>query len=368
MTPPPIPEPRLQTVRHGTPFRVFHCDKMGPGRRFFDTVVLKGTFVLSPGVLTLAEEQADLALADEAWDLDAPERSSLKHAGEVVLTKPGTDVLVTGTARPAGSERLPTWDVEVAVRRAGQAVLGYRAQVLGPRVWRHRAGGWALTDPDPTDAVPLRYELAYGGAYPGPAPASGEAAPPFVVHQANPSGTGFFDEAALDPGADYRAPQWQPHAQPVTGINREVPLTGLGPVARPWSARLAYAGTYDAAWERATRADVERGLPADYAADFDPRFFQCAHPALIAPTHLEGDEELVLTGLLPGAAPFVTRLPGRRLTARLRDGAGGWHTAQMRLDTVHLDVDARTASLCWRLTLDQARDVRMALIHETEEA
>src|SRR5262249_13916557 len=152
-----------------------------------------------------------------------------------------------------------------------------------------------------------------------------------------PSGTGFFDERALSASVDYRAPQWQPHDHQVTDINSEVPLTGLGPVARPWASRLRYAGTYDDAWERATRADVARGLPADYAADFDPRFFQCAHPSLIAPSYLEGDEEITLGGVMPGAPSFTMRLPGRRVTAHLLDGSGAWHEERMLLDTVHID-------------------------------
>ena len=115
-------------------------------------------------------------------------------------------------------------------------------------------------------------------------------------------------------------------------------------VARPWTSRLKYAGTYDDAWLHATREDVAAGRPADYARDFDPRFFQCAHPGLILPDYLEGDEEIVLTGLMPGAAsgsssraasgsssraasgsssraaPFAIQLPGVRAVAELRNG------------------------------------------------
>src|SRR5262245_21228898 len=99
-----IPLPRLQAVENNTPFQVFNCDKMGVGRRYYDTVVVKGTFALSPGKLELAEEQEEIRLGDELWDPDNPERSSLKHAGDVVLTKPSTDIIVTGTAHAPGGE------------------------------------------------------------------------------------------------------------------------------------------------------------------------------------------------------------------------------------------------------------------------
>ena len=369
MSRPPIPEPRLHTMRNVTPFSAFQCDKMAPGRKFYDIMVVKGTFTLAPGKLELAKEQREVALADDHWELDAPVRASLKQPGDALLLKPSTDVIITGTARPPGKEPRCAWDAAIVVRGRGETVLEYRAQVLGPRRWRHRGeGGWALTDPEPTGEVPIRYELAYGGAYPAAAPPEGEPEPPWVVHAPNPSGTGFFDEGAMDPGVEYRAPQWQPHAHPVTDMNREVPLTGFGPIARPWSSRLRFAGTYDEAWERATRIDVENGLPADYAADFDPRLFQCAHPDLIARSYLKGDEEITLTGVVPGEDPFTMRLPDKRVEARLFDGKGGSHGGRMLLDTVHIDVDEGVVYVCWRITLDQGRDIRTALIFSTEGA
>jgi hypothetical protein len=372
MTTPPIPEPRLQTVSNDTPFVLFQCDKMGVGRKFYDTVVLKGTFTLSPGKLELAEEQLAIALGDELWDPDDAEVSSLKHAGEVVLGKPSTDLIVTGTARPAGREPLPEWDASIEVRGGGETKLAYRAQALGPRRWRHtRANGWVLSEPEPTLEVPIRYDLAYGGAYRAPAsrPSEGEAATGlrWVVYEPNPSGLGFFDESALDPADELRAPQWQPRAQPVTKFNHEVPLTGFGPVARPWASRLKYAGTYDDAWLQKTREEVAKGLPTDYAKDFDPRFFQCAHPELITPSYLEGDEQIVLCGLLPGAAPFTLQLPGVRLIAHLLDGKKDGYLEQPNLDTVHIDLDAAMVSLCWRLTLHQARNVQAANFFLAEE-
>jgi hypothetical protein len=367
MTPPPIPDPRLRSVTNRSPFGLFQCDKMAVGRRFFDTVVVKGTFALAPGELQLAKVQQPIALADEPWDLANAERSSLKHAGEVLLTKPSTDVIITGTARSPGGEPRREWDCAVLVRRGGETKLAYRAQALGPRRWRHTsATGWVLTEPEPTLEVPIRYELAYGGAYQESAPEQGgaydAAERAWVVYRPNPSGTGFFDERALDPAVEYRAPQWQPHAHPVTRINDEVPLCGFGPVARPWASRLKLAGTYDDAWLTKTRAELAQGLPSDYAADFDPRFFQCAHPELIAPSYLEGDEEVVLTGLMPGAGPYAIQLPGVRVPVGLEDGKGGRSERALPLDTVHLDLDAATVNLCWRLTLDQALDIRAAFL------
>lgn len=360
MSPTRVPDPRLQSVSNQTPFRMFECQKMGVGRRFFDTVVIKATFSFATGRITVADAQQPIALADEPWDVANAERSSLKHAGEVLLTKPTTDVIVTGTARSPGGELRTDWDCAVEVRRSGETLFAHRAQALGPRSWRHtRAAGWTLTEPEPTREVPIRYELAYGGAWqePGDTPE-----PVWVVHRPNPSGTGFFDERAMDTSVEYRAPQWQSRAHPVTRFNHEVPLSGFGPVARPWSSRLGYAGTYDDAWIQKTREEAARGILSDYAEDFDPRFFQCAHPALIAPSYLVGDEEIVLTGLVADGGLATLELPRLRVTAALRDGEGNLSERPLPLDTVHVDLDAATMSLCWRLTLDAALDIQAAMI------
>ncbi|MGE0784999.1 MAG: DUF2169 domain-containing protein [Sandaracinaceae bacterium] len=373
-----VPEPRLEAVQNRTPFALFRCDKMGVGRRFFDTVVVKGTFVLAPGPLRLADEQDPIALADEPWDESAPERSSLRVAGDVVLTKPSTDVLVTGTAR--APSKASEWDVRVAVARGGSRSVDRRFRVTGPRSWVRRDGEWTLTDAEPTDAVPVRYELAYGGAYVDEAQHTPEddLSSPWVVHRPNPSGTGFVDERSLPDDAEVRAPQWLDPKQwvdPAQGLdpdaglaapNAELALAGFGPIARPWASRIGFAGTYDAAWLSRTRQEIERGLPPDYAADFDPRFFQCAHPDLITKEHLRGDEEIALEGLTPGA--LTLRLPACRVLAHMLDGRNQAHEERMPLDTVHVDLDRERVHLTWRLTLDQARDVRAAIVLATEDA
>ncbi|APR80432.1 putative exported protein [Minicystis rosea] len=365
---PKIPAPRLQLVRNLTPFALFQCDKMGVGRRFHDTVVLKGSFALAQGVLKIASDQAPIELADDYWDLAAPERSSVKRAGDVVLTKPGTDVIITGSVR--ARRPLRAWDVAVRVEGRAGVVIDYGARVTGPREWRYSSvRGWVISDPEPTAEVPIRYELAYGGAYlDRNHAAQGGAAPRWIVHAPNPSGTGFFDVRALNTGATYRAPQWEPIGRPVTTINEEVPLTGFGPISRPWSARVRHVGTYDAAWEQAMRADAARGLPMDYAADFDARFFQCAHPSLVTREHLRGDETVALAGMISEPDPIVLQLPGLAPHASLVDGRNGVAEERLPLDTVHVDLDAGAVHLCWRLTLDQARDIRSAVLFTQEGA
>jgi hypothetical protein len=356
----PIPAPRLALVKNLTPFVHFQCQKMAVGRRFHDTVVVKGTFVLAPDTLAIAGEQAPIVFADESWNAAGAARSSLKRAGEVVLAKPGTDVLVTGTARSPAGRALTEWDCAVVVRGPHGTLLSHTLQVTGPRSWVHRAlRGWTLTDPEPAVSVPIRYELAYGGSHLDPK--SAPADPRWIVHEPNPSGSGAFEDA-LDRGRAHAAPQWQLRSQPVSAMGREVPAAGFGPVARMWSSRRKYAGTYDQAWEERLHEDAANGLVADYPADFDNTFFQCAGPGLFTREPLRGDEHVGLAGLTGGANDLVLRLPGLKLGASLLAGTGQWQESQMALDTVHFDLDAARVHLCWRLSLDPERDVRAAVI------
>jgi hypothetical protein len=358
-----IPDPYLEEVTNATPFPMFRCDEMGQGRNFYDTVVIKGTFDLAPGTLVRANGQSAIAIVDEYWDPQSPERSSTRYAGEVVLVKPSTDVIVTGAATAPGGRPTLGWRATVIVKNRRGLVLNHVAEIVGPRGWVHRRLiGWVLTDPEPTCEVPIRYELAYGGAYqetPNPPSSRGDR---WIVHEPNPSGRGFFDERSMDKDASYAAPQWQCPDHPVTLVNREVPLAGFGPIMRPWTCRVKYMGTYDDAWLRQTRIDVENGLPADYAADFDPRYFQCAHPSLITPHYLEGDEEITLANVHRQHGDLTFRLPNLRVATCLRDAGGAWHEQILPLDTVHIDVSEDKVYLCWRLTLDQRRKIHSAYV------
>lgn len=364
---PAIPDPRLELVKNLTPFPHLHCQKMGPGRRFFDTVVLKGTFVLAPGPLRIAEEQAPIVLADRYRDRANAARSSLEHAGEVLLRKPGTDVMITGSAHAPRGRPLTEWDCTVTVHGHEGAVLGHTVQATGPRQFVHRAlRGWTLSDPEPALVVPIRYELAYGGSFLDRRSPPGS--PRFVVYRPNPSGRGFFDDDTLDSSRTYPGPQWQLRAHPVKGINTEVPLAGLGPVARMWSARKRFAGTYDSAWQERLGPDAAKGLCPDYPADFDLRFFQCAHPALVTPAHLRGDERIRLLGLVSGRDAMELSLPNIQPRAKLFGPDGARDERPMDLDTVHVDLDTARVHLCWRLALGDEQDFgAAAIVAETGE-
>ena len=93
-----VPEPALTFVSNATGFPTFRCQKLGPGREYFDTLVLKASYPLRAGLLAEPMSQP-IVVTDRWWDESDPLRSSLRSAGEVVLDKPGGDLFLTGHAR-----------------------------------------------------------------------------------------------------------------------------------------------------------------------------------------------------------------------------------------------------------------------------
>ncbi len=342
-----LPEPRLQHLDDQTGLTVFQYDKMAPGRQFCDVVLVKARFELTLDGIGRTARPAELCLADTHRNPDDPLGSSLAQAGDLIVGKPGADIYVSGMARKLQPAKL--WPVSITLGPQAQPLAHYACAATGPRHWQHSLlSGWQLSTPEPTQAVPVEYELSYGGSKPDPKKPAEE----WERFEPNPSGTGFsFEHFARDQTP--AAPQWQSASAFASLKSKE--LVGLGPVARFWASRKQFIGTYDEAWQR---EQLKEGVIADYPADFDLRFFQCAHPKLQTAAPLKGDETLHLEGLLPAAAPINTRLPGLAVLATLgAAGAQGHQQVRLPLDTVHLDLDENEVKLVWRLTLPHSLNV-----------
>lgn len=330
---PLIPDPCLKTVLNDTPLVVECFDKMGAGRAFHDVVVASATFAIGPDGLRPVTDRIPIVWADRYWDERGVERSSLRAAGDTVLFKPGTDLLVTGTARALHHAPVPTWRALVGIGGEDGWLMHLGLRLTGPCQWFcNDEGVWCLSRPTPVAAVELRHELAHGGA----------GAP-------NPAGVGCVDVACLDLGARYRAPQIHRLGEAPVALGEPGALVCPAPVARFWPDRVRHAGTYDEAW----LADFKTAPYGDYPADFDVRFFHCAHPALISEQALKGHEWLVLRGMLADWPDWHARLPGWQIAVRAWDTEGVERLTAMRLDTLHVDLDGPTVRMVWRLTLPQ---------------
>lgn len=289
--------------------------------------VVKATFEISPhGKLTPAEEQEPLQMAGKRWD-DSDE-SSDRYEPEAAFFKPATDVVLVGHAHALERN---TRELLVALK---VGALQKGVKVIGDRVWFKSMGSIAMTKPAPFERIPLRYERAFGGW-----DRSHPDAAKHTFEPRNPVGTGFraagsrFEEGV-------RLPNLEEPTQLVEDWGDTPPPAGFGFIGPNWQPRAAFAGTYDAAWEKSRKPLLPK--------DFDRRFLNAASPGLIAPGYLLGNEPVVIANATPeGRLSF--QLPGvppprvQVVRADLPDAA-----ITLQLDTVILDTDVMRLFLLWR--------------------
>lgn len=308
-------------LRNATPFKAnlfLLADAQGVETLF---AVVKGTFAITPS-LALADEQIPITLADEHFG--DPLVTSIRRPSDVALAKPGTDVLLVGSAWSLDG---PCWQMNVSL---SVGPLTKTVRVFGDRVWRETAGGASIQWVAPFERMPLIWERAYGGR------AETEQGP--ASEQRNPVGTGLHlagQERALDGTS---LPNVEDPAFLIGSPKDRPAPAGFAPVAPHWEPRKSYAGTYDAAWQK-NRAPY-------YPTDLDARFFQVAPPGLVSARVLRGGEMVEVRGATP-AGELRFALPPISLSAAY----GLDHGTEMRaadLDTVVIEPDSNRVVMTWR--------------------
>lgn len=281
-------------------------------------VIIKATYTLWPAPAVAAEQQP-LRAADEYWG--EPGASSLKYAGEFHLAKPATDVVLVGSAHAPGGRAVDELDTALVVGGLRKVV-----HVVGERQWTGRAVGPALSAVTPFVQMALTYERAFGGTH----VIDADKGKVKTVAE-NPVGQGFRARQRREEIAGQLAPNL------IDPDDEERPA-GYGFIAPNWRPRLDHAGTYDDAWQR-QRAPY---LPQD----FDARYFNAAHPDLIAAEYLTGGENVVLLNLSPrGRLQFDLPRCAFAVTVRL-DGAD--EKPEIHLETVLLEPDDDRLTMLWR--------------------
>lgn len=325
-------------LRNHTPFPgiVFASEDLE--RRDYSVVVMKGTFDLIDGTaLRPALDQQPLRLADAYYE--DPATSSLRYESDLAPFKPRPEIHIVAEAHAPQGVASRGWDVSVRL-----GAVEKKLRVTGPRQWERISwGGWRLSEPEPCQSLPIRYEYAYGGTW-----REGETV---ECCDENPIGRGFVPLALARSLKVIPAPRIESPDDPIGEYGRPYRPEGLGPIGRGWQPRLSLAGTFDESWRR----DRWPGLPADF------RFahYNGAHPDLILPGPLVGDEWIELTGLHPAGARRY-RLPALKplLWARFQEGIV--LPAPIRLDTIVVDLVQSVATLTWRACLPQEPVIRVA--------
>jgi hypothetical protein len=321
---PPAGVDAMLQIENETPFKTSLA--LFPDPEGIDSlyVAVLGTFSIGRG-LAVADEQRDLHLADEPWG--DPRSSSLKYAGEVHLCKPSTDVVLVGHAWAPGRRAAPVVDVTLYVGPVQKTV-----RVFGDRAWRGVIDP-QIGPPAPFERMPLRYERAFGGILEFD-PETRTA----TLDPGNPVGIGFARSRRGGEMSSRRLPNLEDPARLIARPTDRPPPAGFGFVAPSWDPRRLRAGTYDERW-RKTRAPF---LPAD----FDPGFFNAAHPDLVCKGHLSGGEPV--TVLNASSQPRIQlRLPACRFDLRVHV-AGVVERPRLALETVLIEPDEDRLSLLWR--------------------
>lgn len=318
----------MWVLENDTPFaaeRTLVCDRNGSDLWL---VAVKATFLIKEGKnLELAREQEKVLLAP--IHQGDPVTSSLLYESDLEYTKRTTDIILHGHAyAPTGTARR---QIDVTMRIGN---ITKTLRIFGNRVWDKGLLGPMLSNPEPFLKMPITYERAFGGT-----DLKSDNPKKHGWEPRNPVGTGFANEKGHIVGLS-AANVEDPRSLISSWIDRPRPA-GFGPIARHWSPRVKYAGTYDEQWEK------ER-LPL-LPKDFDERFFQCAPADQQSHTYLTGGEPIELINLSPNG-PLRFALPRLNIgfTTRLGEGIIE-HGA--KLHTVILEPDIPRVILIWHTSL-----------------
>lgn len=331
----------------------FWFEQTGPEGQPLDVLVLRATFNFAnnDAPMQFAQEQQPIAFGDTfAGPIEvAPLRSGVENDGDLLPYKPGTDILVTGFAHAPEGRPQTDWSANVSVGKVKKALHLY-----GPRQFRKSWFGWRIGAANPVAKVQLDYRLAFGGCIEVPAALTQDGQPDFVKYSGNPAGCGWLPLPStlkklskpvrghiskwVSAQKVISAPQIEAEGEPIRNPYDHRQAQGLSAIARWWAPRLAHQGICDERW-------LQSRYPL-LPEDFDSRFYQYAHPDLVAVPHLTGDERVTLEGLLPTRTEM--RLPGWRLVAVIKRASGEISVTFPLLDTVRLQLDLGKASLVWR--------------------
>jgi hypothetical protein len=297
--------------------------------------IVRGTFDLLPGGGVRAAEVQEPVVLDDRY-YGEPGKSSVMFASDLARFKPGTDVVMVGSAYAPGGVPASRVDVELT---AGPVTK--RAVVIGDREWTRRLGVLSvMTRPEPFLKMPLTYERAFGGS-----DTTHEDPAKHDWDRRNPVGRGFRVHRPLDATP---LPNVEDPSDLIESPSDRPAPQGFGFVDRSWEPRLKLAGTYDERWQA-----EQLPLPPE---DFDDRFFQAAHPDLVCTPHLRGDEPVRIVGAVPeGVVEF--RLPGIAIGVGVHTRTDDPARGVALLDTVIIRPDERLINLVWRSVVPCRRKV-----------
>ena len=336
-------------------------------------VSVKRSYRISPGGRCVPSADQD-PLVEEL----VLEGQEVLHDLDLLVFKPGTDVVVFGSVHSPGGRAVTELRAGVRVSQRERLV-----QATGRRRVVKRDGRWAFTDPEPFTSLRLGWKEAYGGIDRWARPAlDAEFVDPFrrwldvdltdvtpAAYPRNPVGRGWvvretpemegMELPAIEDPDDLLTPRrlvaGSPDAWPAHPV-----AAGFGFVSYSWFPRSAFCGLDrlpaqpGAGTSPARALEVERGqVPADVLTGrpmeqrVTDRAGNGAVPELVFEPHLHGDEEVELVNLDAREPRLSFELPGESPRVAISPLGEGEREVPARLMTVAVHAERRTVSLVW---------------------
>ncbi len=380
----PIPEIPEHLKPKPSPLGITTCTITG---RMELAIILKVTYTFKHArIPKRADKQLPLALENEEHDELAPEvKGSVKAVPELVGFNTGTDVVVRAHARSRQPQ--PAVQVSISVEKHRHA-----ADVYGRRIVEVTNGAVSFSQPEMFEAMPLRYELAYGGVdkafeksvvdFVKPrldaerirriAPIAEDflqGIPP-VAYPRNHCGKGYvlvadpkqlagLELPNIELPDDHLTPDRLVPVNPLRWPGQPVPagFDYMDPTMFPRSAMAGLPPMAEWKWEE--YPEVRRGqVPPDFCRGnilhaereeipglIHPELARCAPIGLRLP-FLRGKEAVILKGMDLENQELLLELPGEQPVFRL-PAAGKEVELVPQLFQLFIDVDQKYISLIW---------------------
>jgi hypothetical protein len=278
-------------------------------------LAVRGRYTIQEDESLLLDGEQDLVLVDEYEG--NPHQSPMVRAADLIPFKPATDITILGKTYAPKGEAATEW---LAGIRIGELAHVIRAK--GRRQWMWHRDGWRLSSPEAVTEVDLDYRLAASDLS-----IDGEDDPEVSE---NPIGLRIPPRRGCDEVHALSLPSIESSEDDYSDpFARRLPQ-GFSPVPPFWRLRQRFAGTYDDDWS----ANRHPQLPED----FDYRFYQSAHPDMVYPGYLRGDERAEIARLVPGGGTLRFSLPNVQPVAVYRWRDGREVTVLLNLDGVHIDL------------------------------
>ncbi|MCG8610382.1 MAG: DUF2169 domain-containing protein [Pseudomonadales bacterium] len=330
-------------LENETPFSVDMMVTQSRDGRDTLVVAIKATFDILPEV-AISAKQRPVQLGDAYFA--EPQASSLKYPSDILLPKPGVDIVYIGSAIAPGEQ-------PVRSLMAGLMVgdIEKRLQIFGDRTWIDGT----ISKPQPFLSMPIIYEHAFGGVHHFREDL--ELGADSAVYDAeNPIGKGFAGQRKKK--AEFNGLTLPNIEQPgalIQHVTDQPEPCCLAAVPPMWSPRKDFAGTYDEQWQK-KRAPL---LPVD----FDQRFFQVGAAGLSLPqASIEGGELIGLHNLAPEPEiEFCLPICRPRIQVKIN---GTCREVDPVIETVLIEPFENALCLVWKGVVDCERQVsRVEKIH-----